>query len=93
MDPAPPGRFDFVLDTGPAFFNYQYILRHGFQTDLSAGPRRLRQRRSRPRSSSPRSAALPTALTDLPSHRSLIQQIHALSSQSRVRPAVNALSA
>ena len=62
MDPAPPGRFDFVLDTETfAFFNYQYILYGmGFQTDLSAAAP-TSPRRRRPRSSSPRSAALVTA--------------------------------
>ncbi|MFO1226905.1 tryptophan halogenase family protein [Roseateles sp.] len=91
----PPGRFDFVLDTETfAFFNYQYILYGmGFQTDLSAARADFAETAQAEKLFAKIRRFGDRALTDLPSHRSLIQQIHALSSQSRVRPAVNALSA
>ncbi len=75
----PPGRFDFVLDTETfAFFNYQYILYGmGFQTDLSAGRDDFPQVEEANKLFAKIKRFGDRALVDLPSHRALIQQIHA----------------
>jgi tryptophan 7-halogenase len=76
----PPGRFDFVLDTETfAFFNYQYILYGmGFHTDLSAGRADFTQQAQADKLFAKIQRFADRALVDLPSHRSLIQQINAL---------------
>ncbi|MDI4632936.1 tryptophan 7-halogenase [Pelomonas sp. V22] len=76
----PPGRFDFNLDTESfAFFNYQYILYGmGFRTDLSAGRADFHQGEEAARLFAKIQRFGDRALQDLPSHRALIQQIHAL---------------
>lgn len=80
----PPGRFDFVLDTETfAFFNYQYILYGmGFQTDLSAGRDDFPHTEEANRIFAKIQRFGDRALVDLPSHRALIQQIHAQGSRS-----------
>lgn len=76
----PPGRFDFVLDTETfAFFNYQYILYGmGFQTDLSAGRDDFPQTEEAERLFAKIKRFGDRALVDLPSHRTLIQQINGM---------------
>lgn len=76
----PPGRFDFGLDTETfAFFNYQYILYGmGFQTDLSAGREDFTQVAEADKLFAKIQRFADRALVDLPSHRSLIQQINAV---------------
>lgn len=76
----PPGRFDFVLDTETfAFFNYQYILYGmGFGTDLSAGRDDFPRVEEASRLFAKVQRFADRAVADLPSHRSLIQQINAL---------------
>jgi len=76
----PPGRFDFVLDTETfAFFNYQYILYGmGFSTDLSAGREDFTQVAEADKLFAKIQRFADRALVDLPSHRSLIQQINAV---------------
>ncbi len=76
----PPGRFDFVLDTETfAFFNYQYILYGmGFGTDLSAGRDDFPRADDATRLFAKIQRFADRAVADLPSHRSLIQQINAL---------------
>jgi 2-polyprenyl-6-methoxyphenol hydroxylase-like FAD-dependent oxidoreductase len=76
----PPGRFDFVLDTETfAFFNYQYILYGmGFATDLSAGRADFTQEAEAKKLFAKIQRFADRALVDLPSHRSLIQQINAV---------------
>ena len=75
----PPGRFDFLLDTETfAFFNYQYILYGmGFRTDLSAGRNDFPQAEDANKLFAKIQRFAERALADLPSHRSLIQQINA----------------
>ncbi|MBV8503573.1 MAG: tryptophan 7-halogenase [Paucibacter sp.] len=75
----PPGRFDFVLDTETfAFFNYQYILYGmGFRTDLRAGRADFTQVDEADRLFAKIGRFSERALVDLPSHRALIQQMHA----------------
>lgn len=74
----PPGRFDFVLDTETfAFFNYQYILYGmGFHTDLSAGRADFTQEAEARKLFAKIQRFAERALVDLPSHRSLIEQIN-----------------
>jgi len=74
----PPGRFDFVLDTETfAFFNYQYILYGmGFHTDLSAGRADFTQEAEARKLFAKIQRFADRALVDLPSHRSLIEQIN-----------------
>jgi len=76
----PPGRFDFLLDTETfAFFNYQYILYGmGFSTDLSAGRDDFTQVAEADKLFAKIQRFADRALVDLPSHRSLIQQINAM---------------
>jgi tryptophan halogenase len=76
----PPGRFDFVLDTETfAFFNYQYILYGmGFRTDLGAGRDDFTQGAEADKLFAKIQRFADRALVDLPSHRSLIQQINAV---------------
>jgi tryptophan 7-halogenase len=76
----PPGRFDFVLDTETfAFFNYQYILYGmGFHTNLSAGRADFTQVAEADKLFAKIQRFADRALVDLPSHRSLIQQINAM---------------
>jgi len=76
----PPGRFDFVLDTETfAFFNYQYILYGmGFSTDLGAGRADFTQGAEADKLFAKIQRFADRALVDLPSHRSLIQQINAV---------------
>jgi flavin-dependent dehydrogenase len=80
----PPGRFDFVLDTETfAFFNYQYILYGmGFRTDLAAGRDDFPQVEEANRLFAKIQRFGDRALADLPSHRSLIQQINAAASRA-----------
>lgn len=75
----PPGRFDFVLDTETfAFFNYQYILYGmGFCTDLAAGRADFTQEDEARKLFAKIQRFADRAVADLPSHRSLIQQINA----------------
>jgi len=75
----PPGRFDFVLDTETfAFFNYQYILYGmGFHTDLGPGRADFTQGDEAQRLFAKIQRFADRAVQDLPSHRSLIQQINA----------------
>jgi tryptophan halogenase len=75
----PPGRFDFLLDTETfAFFNYQYILYGmGFRTDLSAGRADFTQVEDASKLFAKIQRFADRAVADLPSHRSLIQQINA----------------
>ncbi|HEY9107924.1 MAG TPA: tryptophan halogenase family protein [Roseateles sp.] len=74
----PPGRFDFVLDTETfAFFNYQYILYGmGFHTDLSAGRADFTQEAEARKLFAKIQRFADRAVVDLPSHRSLIEQIN-----------------
>jgi flavin-dependent dehydrogenase len=74
----PPGRFDFVLDTETfAFFNYQYILYGmGFHTDLSAGRADFTQEAEAKKLFAKIQRFADRAVVDLPSHRSLIEQIN-----------------
>lgn len=76
----PPGRFDFVLDTETfAFFNYQYILYGmGFRTDLGTGRDDFTQGAEADKLFAKIQRFADRALMDLPSHRSLIQQINAV---------------
>lgn len=76
----PPGRFDFVLDTETfAFFNYQYILYGmGFRTDLGTGRDDFTQGAEADKLFAKIQRFADRALVDLPSHRSLIQQINAV---------------
>lgn len=76
----PPGRFDFLLDTETfAFFNYQYILYGmGFRTDLSAGRDDFPQSEDANKLFAKIQRFAERALADLPSHRTLIQQINAV---------------
>jgi len=82
----PPGRFDFVLDTETfAFFNYQYILYGmGFRTDLSAGRDDFTQGEEASRLFAKIQRFADRALVDLPSHRSLVQQINAQAGRAAV---------
>ncbi|KQW46583.1 MULTISPECIES: tryptophan halogenase family protein [unclassified Roseateles] len=75
----PPGRFDFLLDTETfAFFNYQYILYGmGFRTDLSAGRDDFTQVEDAQKLFAKIQRFADRAVADLPSHRTLIQQINA----------------
>jgi tryptophan 7-halogenase len=75
----PPGRFDFMLDTETfAFFNYQYILYGmGYRTDMSAARADFPQVDEAERLFAKIRRFGDRALVDLPSHRSLIQQINA----------------
>ena len=74
----PPGRFDFVLDTETfAFFNYQYILYGmGFRTDLNPARDDFPQVEEANKLFAKIKRFGDRALADLPSHRSLIQQIN-----------------
>lgn len=81
----PPGRFDFVLDTETfAFFNYQYILYGmGFDTDLRGGRDDFPQVEEAQRLFAKIRRFGDRALAELPSHRALIDQLHAGESRSR----------
>ena len=75
----PPNRFDFILDLESfAFFNYQYIL-YGmeFRTDLSAGRADFPNVRAAEKLFRKIRNFGEQATADLPSHRSLIEQINA----------------
>jgi len=80
----PPGRFDFMLDTETfAFFNYQYILYGmGYRTDMSAARADFTQGAEAEKIFAKIRRFGDRALVDLPTHRSLIQQINA--QQARV---------
>jgi tryptophan halogenase len=73
----PPGRFDFPLDTETfAFFNYQYILYGmGFRTELGAGRSDFPQAEEAARLFAKIQRFADRALVDLPSHRTLVQQL------------------
>ena len=75
----PPGRFDFMLDTETfAFFNYQYILYGmGYRTDMSAARADFTQVAEAEKLFAKIRRFGDRALVDLPTHRSLIQQINA----------------
>ena len=75
----PPGRFDFMLDTETfAFFNYQYILYGmGYRTDMSAARADFTQVEEAEKLFAKIRRFGDRAVVDLPSHRSLIQQINA----------------
>ena len=75
----PPGRFDFMLDTETfAFFNYQYILYGmGYLTDMSAARADFTQVDEAEKLFAKIRRFGDRALVDLPTHRSLIQQINA----------------
>jgi tryptophan halogenase len=85
----PPGRFDFALDTEAfAFFNYQYILYGmGFETQLEAAREDFPQAEQAQKLFAKIQRFAERAATDLPSHRSLIQQIHALAARPAARAA------
>jgi glycine/D-amino acid oxidase-like deaminating enzyme len=75
----PPNRFDFILDLESfAFFNYQYIL-YGmdFPTDLSAGRDDFPNVRAAEKLFQKIRTFGERATADLPTHRSLIEQINA----------------
>ena len=74
----PPGRYDFMLDTETfAFFNYQYILYGmGYRTDMSAARADFTQVEEASRLFAKIRRFGDRALVDLPTHRSLIQQIN-----------------
>ena len=75
----PPNRFDFILDLESfAFFNYQYIL-YGmdFRTDLSAGREDFPNVRAAEKLFQRIRTFGERATADLPTHRSLIEQINA----------------
>jgi len=73
----PPGRFDFPLDTETfAFFNYQYILYGmGFRTELGAGRADFPRAEEAERLFAKIQRFAERALVDLPSHRTLVQQM------------------
>jgi tryptophan 7-halogenase len=75
----PPGRYDFMLDTETfAFFNYQYVLYGmGYRTDLSAARADFTQEDEAARLFAKIRRFGDRALVDLPTHRSLVQQINA----------------
>ena len=75
----PPGRFDFELDTETfAFFNYQYILYGmGYRTDMEGARADFTQVAEAERLFAKIRRFGDRALVDLPSHKSLIQQINA----------------
>jgi tryptophan 7-halogenase len=75
----PPNRFDFILDLESfAFFNYQYIL-YGmdFRTDLSAGREDFPNVGAAEKLFQRIRTFGERATADLPTHRSLIEQINA----------------
>jgi tryptophan halogenase len=75
----PPNRYDFIIDLESfAFFNYQYIL-YGmeFRTDLSAGRADFPNMRAAERLFQKIRHFGERATADLPTHRSLIEQINA----------------
>ena len=74
----PPGRYDFMLDTETfAFFNYQYILYGmGYRTDMSAARADFPQVDEAERLFAKIRRFGDRALVDLPTHRSLVQQIN-----------------
>ena len=75
----PPGRFDFMLDTETfAFFNYQYILYGmGYRTDMTGARADFTQVDEADKLFAKIRRFGDRALVDLPTHRSLIQQINA----------------
>ena len=75
----PPGRYDFMLDTETfAFFNYQYILYGmGYRTDMSAARADFTQVAEAEKIFAKIRRFGDRALVDLPTHRSLVQQINA----------------
>jgi len=75
----PPGRFDFMLDTETfAFFNYQYILYGmGYRTDMNAARADFTQVDDAQKLFAKIRRFGERAVTDLPSHKTLIQQINA----------------
>ncbi|MEO3690012.1 tryptophan halogenase family protein [Roseateles paludis] len=91
----PPGRFDFALDTEAfAFFNYQYILYGmGFETQLEAAREDFPQAEQARKLFAKIQRFAERAATDLPSHRALIQQIHALAARPAARAARRPLAA
>ena len=82
----PPGRYDFMLDTETfAFFNYQYILYGmGYRTDMSAARADFTQVAEAEKIFAKIRRFGDRALVDLPTHRSLVQQINARSGQGAV---------